>query len=72
MGVADAYEALVSVESPSDEQLRLLYECALLLNRAGFRGLANAALETLVSLSASHQNFDWRPSDAEPDIPETA
>lgn len=62
MAIADAFEALLEIEAPSDDEKRLLMECSLTLTRANFRGLGSSAQSKVIELIQDNPSFSFRPA----------
>lgn len=71
MQVADGFSALQEKHASgeiNEDEVRALFECALLLTKADYRGLAGAAQDTLMKLYATYPGLEFRPP-AQDEIP---
>lgn len=70
--VVDGFNALKQKQSDgtlSDDEIRLLYECSLLLTEVKYRGSGEVAQDTLRQLYADHPGFEFRvASTAAPEV----
>lgn len=77
MQIVDGFEALKAKrvkEDLSDDELRALFECSLLLTSTDYRGSGSIAQDVLMDLYAKHAGFEFRttaqadaPPEAEPE-----
>lgn len=72
MQIADGFEAArdkYNEGSPTDAEVRALFESALLLTRLDFRKLAGPAQGMLMQLYAEKPGFEWRLKPETEDVP---
>lgn len=73
MQIVDGFDALKQKQSDGtlgDDEIRILYECSLLLAEVKYRGSGEAAQDTLRQLYADHPGFEFRvASTAAPEVP---